>query len=359
MAALLKKRKGKVVASSNEGVRFKTPYHEAHYNSKFSARKVLPELIIQVDESILSPCAFQIQKRKWKKFTNPIQALGQNMVKEFYANAWELDKEKRKSYTYTTMVRGKEISFAPKDIKRVLKLRKDPLPDAASYEERVANKDYRLDHIQEDLCIEGGEWVRHKDGRWYDFVCRSIMPTTNRSELTVERAVLIHSIIIGENINVEEIIAKQLYKFIYKMDLSSSLPFPSIIAALCADAKVPSIKNDNLIPQEPAIVGEAMLSFLCYSNQMVNETMYFPYQNTARQFKETEAQDIPVTIANLAIHRHREEDMNQERKRHNQEVHEGTTEREREANKGKAREVVPDSEEEESEEMHSSSSEEW
>ncbi|MED6218910.1 hypothetical protein PIB30_030921, partial [Stylosanthes scabra] len=87
------------------------------------------------------------------------------MVREFYANAWEPEKEKRKPYTYTTMVRGKEISFAPNNIKRVLKLRKDPLPDAASYEERVANKDYRLDHVQEDLCIEGGEWVRYKDGR--------------------------------------------------------------------------------------------------------------------------------------------------------------------------------------------------
>ncbi|MED6147640.1 hypothetical protein PIB30_045694 [Stylosanthes scabra] len=270
-----RKRKGKVVAQSSSKVpRFRTPYHEAHYNSKLFARKVLPELIIQVDESIISPCAFQIQQRKWEKFTNPIQAVGHNMVKEFYANAWEPEKEKRKPYTYTTMVRGKEISFAPQDIKRVLKLRKDPLPNAASYEERVANKDYRLDHVQEDLCIEGGEWVRHKDGRphylrradlepmikgWYDFVCRSIMPTTNRSELTVERAVLIHSIIIGENINVEEIIANQFYKFIYKTDLSSSLHFPSIIAALCADAKIPSIKNDNLIPQEPAIVGEAMM----------------------------------------------------------------------------------------------------
>ncbi|MED6222528.1 hypothetical protein PIB30_065285 [Stylosanthes scabra] len=85
------------------------------------------------------------------------------------------------------------------------------------------------------------------------------MPTTNRLELTVERAVLIHSIIIGENINVEEIIAKQFYKFIYKTDLASSLPFPSIIAALCADAKVPAIKNNSMIPQEPAIVGAAML----------------------------------------------------------------------------------------------------
>ncbi|MED6111510.1 hypothetical protein PIB30_052951 [Stylosanthes scabra] len=272
---------------------------------------------------------------------------------------------------------------------------------------------------------------------WYDFICRSIMPTTNRSELTVERAVLIHSIIIGENINVEEIIAKQFYKFIYKTDLSSSLPFPSIIAALCADAKIPSIKNDNLIPQEPAIIGEAMvrtretrarnprqeappqqpppvqpqpqvhqqqdspssfythfdasmsqiyrrldqqqeeskrsfeaintrmdrmddqLSFICYSNQMVNETMYFPYQNTARQFREMEAQVIPVTIANLAIHRHREEEMNQERRRYDQILQEAAAQQAREANKGKTREAVPDSEEEEgSEELHSSASEE-
>ncbi|MED6176943.1 hypothetical protein PIB30_093093, partial [Stylosanthes scabra] len=230
------------------------------------------------------------------------------------------------------------------------------------------------------------------------------MPTTNRSELTVERAVLIHSIIIGENINVEEIIAEQFYKFIYKTDLSSCLPFPSIIAALCLDAKVVPHKDDTMIPQEIPIAGEAMvrtretrarqprqprqevpppqqpsqvhqqhelppsfythfdasmsqiyrrldqqqeenrksfeaintrmdrmddqLSFLCYSSQMSNETM------------------------------HREEEMNRERTRHNQTVQEAASQWAREANKGKAREVVPDSEKEESEEMYSSPSEE-
>ncbi|MED6174597.1 hypothetical protein PIB30_070505, partial [Stylosanthes scabra] len=117
-----------------------------------------------------------------------------------------------------------------------------------------------------DMCEEDAQWVCHRDGRphylrrsdlepmskgWYEFVCRSIFPTTNRSELTVERAMLIHSIIIDENINVEEIIAEQIYKFVYKTDISSSLPFPSIIAALCADAKIRAIPNDTLIPQEP------------------------------------------------------------------------------------------------------------
>ncbi|MED6176901.1 hypothetical protein PIB30_092775 [Stylosanthes scabra] len=245
---------------------------------------------------------------------------------------------------------------------------------------------------------------------WYEFVCRSILPTTNRSELTVERAMLIHSIIIGENINVEEIIAEQIYKFIYKADISSSLPFPSIIAALCADARIPAISDDTLIPQEPPIVAEAMartrepraknsrqtrqatppqqqpqvhhqqefsadfythfdtsisqihrrldqqqeenrksfeaintrmdrmddqLSFLCYSNQMANEQMLFPYRNTTRQFKEMEMQGIPVTMANLAIHRQREEEINQERMRYERILQEAAAQQAREANKGK------------------------
>ncbi|MED6120645.1 hypothetical protein PIB30_022758 [Stylosanthes scabra] len=260
MANLLKKRKGKAVAqSSSEVPRFKTFYHEAHFKAKLSARKVLNELVIEA--------------RRRQKFTTPVQAVGHNMVKEFYANAWEPDKDKRKPYSYTTMVRGKDINFAPSDIKRVLSLKKDPLPNVGSYHERKANKDFRLEEVQECLCIEGGEWVRHKDGRphylrradlepiakrWYDFVCRSLILTTNRSKVTVERAVLIHSTIIGENINVEEIIADQIYKFVYKTDLSSSLPFPSVISLLCKEAKA-VVPDETMIPQEPSINGEAMI----------------------------------------------------------------------------------------------------
>ncbi|MED6152265.1 hypothetical protein PIB30_090276, partial [Stylosanthes scabra] len=225
---------------------------------------------------------------------------------------------------------------------------------------------------------------------WYDFVCRSIMPTTNRSELMVERAVLIHSIIIGENINVEEIIAKQFYKFIYKTDLTSSLPFPSIIAALCADAKVPAIKV-------PAIVGAAMLRTKetrarqarqeapppqqppqvhpqpqVHQQQEIPSSFYTHFDASMSQIykrldQQQEENRKSFEAINTRMDRmddqlsflHREEEMNRERMRHNQTVQEAATERAREANKGKAREVVPDSEEEGSEEMYSSPSEEW
>ncbi|MED6174658.1 hypothetical protein PIB30_071124 [Stylosanthes scabra] len=279
------------------------------------------------------------------------------------------------------MVRGKDISFAPSNIKRVLKLRKDPIPNAPSYHERKANKDYRFDHVLEDLCVIGADCVRHKDGRPH---------------------------------------------YLRRADLEL------MTKALCADAKIPATPDDTLIPQEPPIIGVAMtrtrnprparqatppqqeptqeqpqpqfhhqqdfpsnfythfdasmsqiyrrldqqqeenrksfeaintrmdrmddqLSFLCYSNQMANEQMLFPYQNTLRQFKEMEMQGIPVTMANLAIHRQREEEMNQERMRYDQILQEAAAQQARETNKGKSREVVPDFEEE----FVSSESEEW
>ncbi|MED6227467.1 hypothetical protein PIB30_113873, partial [Stylosanthes scabra] len=118
------------------------------------------------------------------------------------------------------MVRGTEISFAPSNIKRVLKLKKDPLPDAPSYHERQANNDYRLDHILYDMCKEGAEWVRHRDGRPHYLRRSDLEPMTK--------------------------------------DISSSLLFPSIIAALCADPRIPAIPDNTLIPQEPQIVAEAM-----------------------------------------------------------------------------------------------------
>ncbi|MED6226443.1 hypothetical protein PIB30_103827, partial [Stylosanthes scabra] len=108
MADIDRKRKGKAVATSSNQAspRFKTLYHESHFDSMLSARRILPELILQADED------------------------------EFYANAWEPDKAKRKHPTYTSSVRGTEVSFAPSNIKRVLKLKSDPYPNAPSYHEK-------------------------------------------------------------------------------------------------------------------------------------------------------------------------------------------------------------------------------
>ncbi|MED6169978.1 hypothetical protein PIB30_026159 [Stylosanthes scabra] len=100
------------------------------------------------------------------------------------------------------------------------------------------------------------------------------------------------------------------------------------------------------------------LSYLCYSTQMTNEQMLSPYQVTTRLMREMEMQEIPVTMANLAIHRQKEEEMRQERMRYDQVLQEAAAKKSRKANKGKAREVVEDSDED-TDELTSSASEEW
>ncbi|MED6126149.1 hypothetical protein PIB30_075567 [Stylosanthes scabra] len=186
----------------------------------------------------------QINLRKWKRLTKPIQVVGYSLVREFYTNAWVMESERHLPLTYTTWVRGKEINFSPEAIHNVLNLRSRPLPNVASYHDRKYEKDYMINDILRDLCVEGAQWVFHDDGRphflrrtdlkpmareWYEFVTRSIMPTGNRSEVNLERAMLIHSIIIGEDIQVDEIIAKQIYKFANKTGIRTKLPFSGVI----------------------------------------------------------------------------------------------------------------------------------
>ncbi|MED6200444.1 hypothetical protein PIB30_085157 [Stylosanthes scabra] len=256
------------------------------------------------------------------------------------------------------MVQGKDISFAPKDIKRVLKLRKDPLPNAASYHERKANKDYRLEEVQECLCLEGREWVSHRDGRPHYLRRNDLEPMAKEVPIVGEAMIRTRETRPRNprEARQEAPLQQQQPPQVQPQPQVQQQEFPSNFYTHF-DASMSQIYRRLDSQQEESRKSfeainsrmdrmDGQLSFLCYSNQMVNETMYFPYQNTAKQFKEMEMQGIPVTIANLAIHRHSEEEMNQERMRHNQMVQEATTQQARDANKGKAREVVPDSEEE-------------
>ncbi|MED6125061.1 hypothetical protein PIB30_064907 [Stylosanthes scabra] len=228
------KRKGKAPASTSEAPRFKTLYHESHFNKFFTASEVLPEIRIKIDDDALTPISAQINLRKWQMLTR----------------------------------RG-----APSQRGSQRPGPGDCLPKThVSYHDRKTNTNLRLDEVLACLCVEGAQWVRHPDGRphflrrtdlqpmargWYEFVCRSIMPTTNRSKVNVERAVLIHAIIIGEDIQVDEIIAEQMYKFVNKTNTRSKLHFPSVIGLLCKEAKV-IIPGDTLIPQEDPLDGVAM-----------------------------------------------------------------------------------------------------
>ncbi|MED6212631.1 hypothetical protein PIB30_085342 [Stylosanthes scabra] len=66
-----------------------------------------------------------------------------------------------------------------------------------------------------------------------------MIPTRNKSEITVARAVLIHSIIKGNDVRVEELIADNIAVLAEGVQGRSKLCFPSTIYRLCKEAGVP------------------------------------------------------------------------------------------------------------------------
>ncbi|MED6185598.1 hypothetical protein PIB30_058691 [Stylosanthes scabra] len=333
-----RKRKGQAVFSSSQVPRFKTLYHEANFNSTLSARRVLPELIIQVDKSILDPCGFQIQQRKWEKFTKPLATLWSKNSMPMLVN------QTKQRGSHTLRLQWK------------------------------ATKDFRLDHVLKDLCIIGADWVCHKDGRPH-YLRRSDLEPMTKDDTLIPQEPPIVGVAMTRTREARARNPRQARQatppqqeppqeqpqpqFHHQQDFPSNFytHFDASMSQIYRRLDQQQEENRKSFEAINTRMDrmDDQLSFLCYSNQMANEQMLFPYQNISRQFKEMEMQGIPVTMANLAIHRQREEEMNQERMRYDQILQEAAAQQAREANKGKSREVVPDSEEE----FVSSESEEW
>ncbi|MED6212839.1 hypothetical protein PIB30_087290 [Stylosanthes scabra] len=85
----------------------------------------------------------------------------------------------------------------------------------------------RLDEVLADLCIPGASWKL------------SSMPTGNKLKITTSRAILIYTIMQGEDVRAEEIIAKNMVTIAQGLGNKGNLAHPSTIYKLCKDAGIP------------------------------------------------------------------------------------------------------------------------
>ncbi|MED6224854.1 hypothetical protein PIB30_088173 [Stylosanthes scabra] len=103
-------------------------------------------------------------------------------------------------------------------------------------------------------CVRIGRSVRGRPS----FTIHSLVPTGNKSEITVARAIPIHSIMKGEEVRVENIIADNIAVISQGVHGKGKLGFPSTIYKLCKDARVPmrEFKRTSRIPQEKPITAK-------------------------------------------------------------------------------------------------------
>ncbi|MED6129712.1 hypothetical protein PIB30_110603, partial [Stylosanthes scabra] len=95
---------------------------------------------------------------------------------------------------------------------------------------------------------------------WLELIIHNIQPSSNRSEVTVSLSILIHSILKGEDVRIEELISTRITNIAQNLNLKGKLGFPSLICKLCKDAGVPfeEYKGTQNIDKENSITAKVL-----------------------------------------------------------------------------------------------------
>ncbi|MED6153373.1 hypothetical protein PIB30_101328, partial [Stylosanthes scabra] len=216
----------------------------------------------------------------WRTLAAPKQEISIDLIHEFYANAILTEEEMKEAggHTFRSYVRGKVVDFSPENLRNVMRFRAH-VEDAATNFETRKEHDQQLDQVLADLCIPGATWklntgqlrvpiqLRRQELNpvargWHEFSIHSLIPSSNRSEIPVIRAILIHCIMRGEDVRAEDIIADKIVRMAQGIKEKGKLGFPSTIFKLCKEAGVPirEFRRTRKIQAEKPITAKRMES---------------------------------------------------------------------------------------------------
>ncbi|MED6160988.1 hypothetical protein PIB30_056437 [Stylosanthes scabra] len=302
-------------ASVFDNHRFRAEFNQTLFESIIRRKKVTPEVGFNLDEDEYPQIKEQIALRGWRRLAAPITEISELLVQEFYANTAVSDEEMEHvgQLPYKSYVRGVEVDFSPKNIRRVMRFKEETPGVEMDYTTHQATNQW-LDEVLAELCVPGATWklsssqpavsiqLRRAElfpltRGWQEFIIHSLVPTGNKSEITVARAILIHAIMKGEEVRVEDIIADNMAVIAQGLHGKGKLCFSSTIYKLCKDAKVPlrEFKRTTRIPQEKPIMAKRI------------ESTRLP-RNVPHQQQDKDDEDQPMPQAEGG----NEEDQNQQ-----------------------------------------------
>ncbi|MED6115156.1 hypothetical protein PIB30_087519 [Stylosanthes scabra] len=225
--------------------------------------------------------------------------------------------ESAAAHPYKSSIRGVEVDFSVENIRQVLKL-KDHTPGAETDFETRQTRYQKLDEVLQELRVLGSTWklstsqlvqpiqLKRLDlfplaRGWHEFIIHSIIPMGNKSEITIARAILIHSIINGEDVRAEELIANSIAIIALGVQGKGKLAFPSTIYRLCKAAEISSreFRGTELISVDKPITAKFSEQFgeqqqqgfqqinEELSNMKIQQEKFFEnMQNTQAQYLE-------------------------------------------------------------------------
>ncbi|MED6178248.1 hypothetical protein PIB30_105728, partial [Stylosanthes scabra] len=161
---------------------------------------------------------------------------------------------------YKSFVRGIEVDFSSENIWRVMRFKAETIGVETDYKTRQAT-DQRLDEMLVDLCIPGATWRLSSSQPavpiqlrmtelyplakgWQEFIIHSLIPTGNKSKITIARAILINSIMRGEEVRAEDIIPDNMA--VIAQGRTSKIPEEKLITA----KRMESTRIPRNLPQQ-------------------------------------------------------------------------------------------------------------
>ncbi|MED6163617.1 hypothetical protein PIB30_081687 [Stylosanthes scabra] len=275
---------------------FRTAFNEELYNTTVKNKKVIPEVCFNLDDDEYPEMREQIALRGWRRLAAPTTEISKMLIHEFYANAiiTEEEREEHGGHPYMSFVRGIPVNFSPENIRRVMWFKAEVEGARTDFETRKAH-DQQLDNVPADLYMPGATWKlstgKQKELNplargWHELSIHSLIPSSNRSEIQVIRAILIHCIMKGEDVRAEEIIADKIIRIVQGIKEKGKLGFPSTIYKLCKDAGVPlkEFRKIKKIPTENPITARRI------------ESTRLP-RNSKHQPQDNEDEDQPMPQA--------------------------------------------------------------
>ncbi|MED6115474.1 hypothetical protein PIB30_090962 [Stylosanthes scabra] len=202
-----------------DNYRFRTAFNEELYNTTGKNKKVISEVCFNLKDDEYPEIREQIALRGWRRLAAPTIEI---------------------------------MNFSPENIRRVMRFKAEVEGARTDFETRKAH-DLQLDNVLSDLCMPGATWklstgqqkvpiqLRRQELNplargWHELSIHSHIPSSNRSEILVIRAILIHCIMKGEDVRAKEIITNKIIRIAQGIKEKGKLGFPSIIYKLCKDA---------------------------------------------------------------------------------------------------------------------------
>ncbi|MED6189461.1 hypothetical protein PIB30_096201 [Stylosanthes scabra] len=244
--------------------RFHKAQNQQLFESYARRRKVIPEVGFNLKEDEYPQIMEQIVLRGWRRLAAPRTNISKLLVQEFYANTAVSDEEAavQDELPYKSFVRGQ------RDLS---------IPGAT----------WKLSSSQPAVPIQLKRTELQPLARgWQEFIIHSLVTTGNKSEVTTTRAILIHSIMRGEDVRAEEIIADNMITIAQGLTNKGNLAHPSTIYKLCKDAGVP-LREFTRTPR---------ILELSYITAKRMEKIRFP-RNQPQQQQEDEEEDEPMPQA--------------------------------------------------------------